>query len=280
MKFVYFGYDFMLPAIMRLTKEGHELIGIFSFECDNIFNFNRECQNVARHRSIPLIMARAEDFHLNEFIDKGTEIFLSAGYPYKIPPIDEDKAFAVNVHPTRLPKARGVMPIPRIILDNIKDAAGFTAHKMTQEFDAGDILLQEKFDLGPTETVETYSSKIAIRAPDMFAELINNLPELWKNAKAQNEKKATSIKPPKDEERFLNWEQDVLDIDRTGRAFGQFGSLARFNNQVWVVYNYDFWEEKHELKPGSIAAAMGREVVIAAKNGFICLKNFQPVKTG
>lgn len=277
MKFVYFGYDFMLPSIERLMDEGHELIGVFSFECDNVFNFNTDSQKLAQLAGASFIFSPAEDFHLKSFLDKGVEVFISAGYPHKIPPIDENQAYAVNVHPTRLPKGRGLMPIPRIILDNMKDAAGFTAHKMTQEFDAGDILLQSKFNLGPKETVETYTAKIATRAPDFFSELFENLPDLWKNATPQNEKKASTVKPPTDKERTLDWNKTVADIDRTGRAFGRFGSIAEFNKRRWVIFHYDCWEEKHDLEPGTVAALLSREVTIAAKDGFICLKQFQPI---
>jgi methionyl-tRNA formyltransferase len=139
MKFVFFGYDFMLPSVIRLIEDGHDLIGIMSFECDNVFNFNQSCQELAKAHKIPLIMSRVTEEHIGKFLHDGCECFLSAGYPHKIPHIDESKAYAINIHPTYLPHARGMMPIPRIIMDNISTAAGFTAHKMTQKFDGGDI---------------------------------------------------------------------------------------------------------------------------------------------
>ena len=273
----------MLPAIERLLEDGHELMGVFSFEVDNIFNFNTRTQALAQSKNVPFILSAVEDFHMNGLIDKGTDVFLSAGYPRKIPPIDEERAedrpvYCINVHPTFLPKARGLMPIPRIIMDNIDGAAGFTAHKITEKFDAGDILLQEKFSLSPRETVESYTAKIAIRAPEMFSKLMSDLPSLWENAMPQNEALSTTLRAPDNEERVFNWETDVENIDRIGRAFGCFGSLAHFDEQLWVVYHYDFWKENHDLPPGTVAARLSREITIAAKNGFVCLKNFQAVE--
>lgn len=280
MKFVYFGYDFNLPAIKRLIAEGHQLAGVFSFDVDNIFNFNNETKTLAITKGVPFQLQPAKAKHIEPYLDDGVECFIAAGYPHKIPPIDETKAYAVNVHPTRLPKGRGLMPIPPMIMNNIQEAAGFTAHKMTAEFDAGDILLQEKFDLSPKETVESYTAKIAIRTPDMFSKLFSELPELWENATPQDQTQATTLKPPKDEERIFQWVGSVDDIDKIGRAFGRFGSLAQFDNQFWVVYHYDFWKEQHTLQPGTIAAKMSREVVIAAADGFVCLKEFQPLQAG
>jgi methionyl-tRNA formyltransferase len=275
MKFVFFGYDFMLPSVIRLIEGGHELIGIMSFECDNVFNFNQSCQELAKAHKIPFILSHATDEHIEQFLSKGCEAFLSAGYPHKIPHIDENKAYAINIHPTHLPQARGMMPIPRIIMDNIHSAAGFTAHKMTQNFDGGDILRQIKFPLNKHETVETYTAKIAMRAPDMVADLFEFLPSYWKSASAQNPKKASHFKAPTDQDRVIDWSKPVKDIDATARAFGRFGSVALFDNRVWIVYSHAVWEEKHNHQPGLIVAGLSREIVIAAADGYVCLKEFQ-----
>lgn len=278
MKFVYFGYDFMLPAIKRLIADGHELAGVFSFPVDNIFNFNNETKALAQEHGKPFTLQPAKDKHLQPYIDDGVECFLSAGYPHKIPPIDEKDAYAVNVHPTRLPKGRGLMPIPPIILNNITDAAGITAHKMTQEFDAGDILVQRQFDLLPTETVETYTAKIAMRAPDMFSELMADLPGLWNNAAKQDQSQATYLKPPTNEERVLSFDNTVEQIDKITRAFGRFGSIVKINERFWVVFDCDVWKEKHDYRPGTAVAKMSREIVIAIKDGFICIKDYQLIE--
>ena len=100
MKFVFFGYDFMLPSVIRLIEDGHELIGIMSFECDNVFNFNQSCQELAKAHKIPFIQSRATQQHIEQFLSQDCEVFLSAGYPHKIPHIGEEKAYAINIHPT------------------------------------------------------------------------------------------------------------------------------------------------------------------------------------
>ncbi len=268
----------MLPAIERVIADGHELLAIFSFDCDNVFNFNTRAQNLAKQRGAAFILSRAEDFHITNFIDKGAEIFLAAGYPYKIPPIDETTAHAINIHPAYLPKGRGIMPVPYIIANHINEAAGLTAHKMTQTYDAGDILWQEKITLDKRESVETYNAKILMKSADITAQIFNNIDKIWNNAKPQNEKHTTQFPMPTDEMRMMDWSQNVEAIDAVGRAFGSFGSLALLDNQLWVVYDYDFWREKHGLTVGTIAAATSREITIACKDGFICLKNIQPAQ--
>lgn len=276
MKFVYFGYDFMLPAVQRLMSEGHELLGILSFECDNVFNFNTATQALAESLNIPFTLSRAEPDHIAAFLDKGAEVFLAAGYPYKIPPVPEGKACGINLHPSYLPKGRGIMPTPHIILGHY-EAAGITVHKMTERFDYGDILLQEAFELAPREDVETYSARIALKAPELLSQVFRDLSALWDNARAQSEATASHFRAPTEEMRSFGFEMEVGQIDAIARAFGRYGSLTRLGEDRLVVYNLAVWEESHDFTPGVPAAVMSRELVVAAKDGFVVLKEFQKV---
>jgi methionyl-tRNA formyltransferase len=272
MRFVYFGYDFMLPAVLALREQGHELIGIFSFEVDNTFNFNHQTQALAAELGMPFILSKPEDHHLQALLARGCEVFLSAGYPHKIPPVDETAAYAVNIHPAYLPRARGLMPIPRIIIDNATNAAGFTAHKMTQHFDAGDILLQRKFSLSPRETVETYTAKISMRAPAFAVELFAGLPKLWRAARPQSERAASHFKPPTDADRTLDWTKTAEHLDRIARGFGRFGTVAHTSEGSFVVFDAVFWKENHTHAPGTIMARSPRDMTIACADGYACLR--------
>lgn len=275
MKFVYFGYDFMLPSVQHLVGQGHELLGILSFECDNIFNFNTASEQYAQSLGIPFTLSKAEPEHITGFLDKGAQVFLAAGYPYKIPPIPE-RAYGLNLHPSHLPKGRGIMPTPYIILGE-HEAAGITLHKMTDRFDYGDILLQQKFDVVPAEDVETYSARIALTAPNLLAKAFSDLPALWANAQAQSEVTASHFKAPDEGLRTFRFQMGVEEILRIARAFGRYGSLTHLGDDRLVVYNLAGWVEAHSHAPGTLAAVMSRELVVAAKDGFIVLKEFQKV---
>jgi methionyl-tRNA formyltransferase len=277
MKFVYFGYDFMLGSVRRLIDEGHELLGVFTFECDNVFNFNTATLELAKSLRVPVILSPPQDIHIESFLRDGAECFLAAGYPFKIPPIAEDKAYGINVHPSHLPKGRGLMPTP-YILTGSPEAAGVTVHKLAPRFDAGDILYQEAIDISDRETVESYSARIALMVPGILAMLLGDLPLYWKNAKEQDPAQATHFPVPDDTMRLLKWDGPVSVIDRTSRAFGRFGSIAYFDSRYWVVYDLDVWTESHRHVPGAIACRLSREIIVAARDGYVCLKDFQEIQ--
>lgn len=276
MKFVYFGYDFMLPAIKRLMNESHELIGIFSFPCDNIFNFNRETLKLAKEHNIPLTLENPKNSAMKSFINRGAECFIAAGYPWKIPPVDEASAYAINLHPSFLPKGRGIMPVPHIIM-NHPEAAGFTIHKMVQQFDAGDILYQEKINCSEIETVDSYSNQIADKGADALSKIMKDLPDFWNKATPQKQTQSSWFPPPDDIMRTLDWQKPLKELDRIARAFGSFGSLAIINGQKYAIYDHDIQPQPIKQKPGTLISQSTESVIIAALDGYFVVKKFDKI---
>jgi methionyl-tRNA formyltransferase len=74
----------------------------------------------------------------------------------------------VNVHPSLLPRWRGAAPVERAILAG--DAVtGVTIHETVVELDAGPMLAQESFPIGPEDdagAVYTRAAEIAVRLLD------------------------------------------------------------------------------------------------------------------
>lgn len=279
MKFVFFGYDFSLPTLKRLVEDGHELLALYTFPCDNIFNFNKSIIAFGKHQEAPVHIQPPKPEEIAELIDKGAEFFLCCGYPYKIPPIDEKDAYGLNTHPTYLPTGRGLMPTPQIILKN-PEAGGFTVHKLSPRFDAGDILYQAQIEVNDTTTVDSYSAEIAQRCPDALSNIINNLEDFWKNATPQDEHKASTFPPPTDATRTLHWRKGVKELDRILRAFGSYGCLSTINNRNHAIFAHNMIVEDHDYSPGTVVEATDTHKKIAVgtepgERGFILLTNYK-----
>lgn len=274
MKFVYCGYDFMLGIVHRLVQDGHEPVGLFTFPCDNIFNFNRDTASFGKEFNLPVLLEKPHRTEINAMTDKGAEVFISAGYLYKIP--DVSPAYGLNIHPAYLPKGRGLMPIPFILLD-YPEASGFTIHKLADEMDAGDIIAQEKLPLADNETVESLSARMAARAPELLSEIMKDLPKYWNEAKKQDESEALNFPPPSDQMRVLNWNLPLERLDKIARAFGHYGSLASIEGHIRAVYKHEIKKEKHTLPPGKIVAQNSGEMSIAADGGFFIIKKSEEI---
>ncbi|MBK6895759.1 MAG: hypothetical protein IPH06_04130 [Alphaproteobacteria bacterium] len=273
MKFVFFGYDFSLNALMRLVMDGHELIALYTFPCDGVFSHNTQIKMFAESLNIVPIEGKITSQQIDSLIAQGAQAFIAFGYKYKIPPVDPKKAYAINVHPALLPRVRGIMPMPFILLKEPK-AAGITVHKMTQKYDAGDILYQEPFPVDESTDIEVLSSRCALAGAEILSAILKDFTRYWKQAKPQNEKLASEYAEPGNDLRTFDWKKPVKELLRTNRAFGHYGCLAFVDGKKLIVTNCNGWEEKHGLDPGTIACILPYELIIAASDGFICLKEF------
>lgn len=267
MKFAFFGYDAMIHCADRLITDGYELAHVFSFPCDQVFSFHDKAHTLAQNQNAGFTITPPTTDEIARLMDDDVTVFIAAGYPFKIPPIDNTGAYGLNIHPSYLPKARGMMPTPYIFMHD-PDAAGVSIHKITDRFDAGDIIIQERLPLTPQDTVETYTARIAITVPDMLSAICADIDQYWQNAKPQDNALATTAPMPDDAMRTLDWSDSVAANDQKSRAFGRVGVLATLNGTPITITAHKTWSHPHTLPPGTIAWQDTLSYVVALPDGF------------
>jgi len=271
MKIAYFGYDFFASCLERILQDGHEVLCVFTFETDNKYNFNEKIISLATAHGIRVATAAVSADDLRKLEEQGCELLVVAAYPYRVP-VESSKLRGINLHPTLLPEGRGRWPLPHIILKKLRES-GVSIHKLDPGFDSGAVLAQARFSVDPDENLETLSCKCQLAAAPLLAKVMSQTDTFWANAVPQN---GGSIWPfPSDSEMTLDWRAPVEDIHRVVRAFGKMHSTAEFDGKKWNVADASVWEECHEYQPGSIVLRTNREVLIAARNGFVCLRIFE-----
>lgn len=217
---IYFGYDLFYPCLDYLVSHPDiNILKIYSFESDGIFDFHDKVKEIAERNKIEFALKKiAADELKKQFEQNGCDLAFSAGYRYRIP-VEEVKLFrGVNLHPSLLPQGKGPWPFPHIILKEL-DKSGVTAHKISERFDDGEILLNEQFDVEKSDTIFTLEQKARQAALSLTKKLIDNFDDLWKNSRPQQ--KGEYWKEPSDLERtvFLNTPQK--ERDKIIRAFGK-----------------------------------------------------------
>lgn len=270
-KIAFLGYDFFYSAFESLLKNNYEIKWLFTFECDNKVNFNTKIVSKAKEVGADIFYDRISKNNIEDLRNAGCDLIISAAYPYKIP-IIEHSPFMINVHPTLLPIGKGPWPLPIIILKGLSES-GVTIHKVSERFDSGDILIQRGFKVFDNENLETLSCKTQITAEKMLLDLLADFENKWENAKPQG-KDGEYWAMPTFEERTLNWNLSVIEIDRIARAFGKFDSLATFDSKDWVVQDLTVWSEKHNLASGTLVHLTNREALVAAADGYVCIRFF------
>ena len=77
-----------------------------------------------------------------------------------------------NLHPSLLPKYAGCSSLAWAIINN-EEFAGFTWHVLSDNFDKGEIILQESIRISPSDTAFSLWNKVNLKAIDNIQKVIN-----------------------------------------------------------------------------------------------------------
>ena len=80
----------------------------------------------------------------------------------------------INIHPSLLPKYKGLNSIQRAI-DNRDYSTGCTVHMVTEELDSGKILMQEEVGILPHDTIESVTKAVHQAEHRILPEVLRNL---------------------------------------------------------------------------------------------------------
>ncbi|MGA8864147.1 MAG: formyltransferase family protein [Gallionella sp.] len=198
----------------------------------------------------------------------GCTTLVVASYKWKIPDWRPYLEHAVNFHPSPLPEGRGPYPQVRAILEN-RTSWAVTCHQINEEFDQGDILDAENFQIDPDECHETLQLKVLMAATRLAERVATGFDSLWTVARPQG---PGSYWPRwSDAERKIDFTQPVWNIMRQVRAFGDLECMATINGVSIFIHRANGWTEPHLARPGTLVHSSELAMVVAAANGFIAI---------
>ncbi|MDO5573854.1 MAG: phosphatidylglycerol lysyltransferase domain-containing protein [bacterium] len=224
MKIAYLGYDILIECLKMIRKQGHEIIKIFTVPSGDRYDLNDQILVFGADFSIPVVTERISSEDMDQLLSEGCELLICAGYPYRIPVLTQIRA--INIHPELLPRGRGSWPMPVTILRHFEQS-GVTIHKLSEEFDAGDILSQVSYDIEERETLVTLTDKIQKTAVRMLQDCLGDFERIYQHAVPQASGKAEYWADPSGQERIVTLQMSAEETDRRLRAFAGYGCLLQ-----------------------------------------------------
>ena len=100
-----------------------------------------------------------EDKMIELFKTWRVDLIVLAGYMRVIKNPDAFPAPMINVHPSLLPKYKGLNAVEQA-MDNGDSVTGCTVHYVTEELDGGTIIAQQEVPILPDDTVESLTKAI------------------------------------------------------------------------------------------------------------------------
>ena len=137
----------------------------------------KQCGAIARAAKfgIPHIRVphKDEDKMIELFKAWRVDLIVLAGYMRVIKNPDAFPAPMINIHPSLLPKYKGLNAIEQA-LDSGDSVTGCTVHYVTEELDGGTIIAQQEVPILPDDTVESLTKAIQRMEYGLLPSVINS----------------------------------------------------------------------------------------------------------
>ncbi len=147
------------------------------------------------------------------------DVLVTAAYGRLLPPalLALPRLAALNVHPSLLPAYRGPAPVLRALLDGV-ERTGVTVMRMTEELDAGDVVLQREMEVGPEEDRGSLERRLAEEGARLLVQALRLLAGGELPARRQRAEEATYAPALRPEEERLDWAEPAVRVVNRVRA--------------------------------------------------------------
>lgn len=151
------GYD-KSELLKSLLTAGVTVTHVVIPKSEKFSSDTRAVIELAQQHQIEVLRVSISDWSQIGDLNVANSILLSARFPLKIPRLVFGRyLYALNVHPTLLPKYRGRYLEPILLFGD--NESGVTLHLIDDEYDTGAIVNQVRFPVGYFDTVNSLLRK-------------------------------------------------------------------------------------------------------------------------
>ncbi len=216
-----------------------------------------------------------------EFIEKikniNPDLIVVVAYGKIIPKeiLDIPRYGCVNVHGSLLPNYRGAAPIQWSVLNGDKET-GITTMYMDEGMDTGDIILQEKVEIGEDETTGELWDRLSNVGAKLLVETVKKIEEGVAPRIKQPEECTIAPMIEKEYSKIDFEKETALEIKNKVRGLNPFmGAYANLNG-----HKFKFWKiqvcDMPKTNPGEILVSNDKEgLIISTIDGSIKILEIQ-----
>lgn len=221
-------------------------------------------KKIALENGIPVLQPESIRKQKSEFIaeaskfgpfDVGVVIAFGQILPQAI--LDLPKHGCVNIHGSLLPRWRGAAPMQRAIMAGDTET-GIDLMKMEAGLDTGPVYCEEKFSIGPNDSLETVHNTMAEVGAKLLAEKLPDICTGKIAARPQSIEGVTYAHKIENNETKINWDKPALEVHNLIRALNPVpGAFTTFNGKRVKIFETRIVTplKSGQYKPGQIIAS-------------------------
>ena len=189
----------------------------------------------------------------------------------QIPPLG-----CINLHASLLPKYRGAAPIQWALIHG-ETETGSTIILMNEGMDEGDILAQEKMNIGEEETYRDLSLRLANQGALLLVKTLKDLERKETFPQKQDHRKAVPAPSLKKQDGLIDWKKPashILNLIRgTDPWPGAYTFLGPKRLRIWKASVLP--EDSQKGSPGEIIKSTLDGIEVATQQGILVVKELQ-----
>lgn len=240
----------------------------------------KQCPVAARAAGLGLPLYQPKSIKSKKVLEKifsfNPEIILVVAYGKMLPTelLNFPKYGCVNLHSSLLPKYRGAAPINWAVV-NGEGVSGVTTMYISEELDAGDILLQEKTAILENDTAETLHNRLAQIGAKLLMKTIDGLADGSVVPTGQDSQKVTFAPIIKKEDGKIDWKKTTREIKNLIRGMQPWpGAFTFFKGKTLKFFNAEPVRSSFPGKPGEVVE-ISNGIVVATGDGFLRIDDLQ-----
>lgn len=288
MKIVFFGTpDIARDCLKAIYEAGHEIVLVVTVPDKPNSRGKKIVYSEVKEFAIEhnLNLVQPEKLANNEELKAeiralNPDIFCVVAYGKYLPKsyINMCKYEPVNIHPSLLPKYRGSAPIQWAVLNGDKET-GVTSMYISEKMDAGDIILQEKVQIGEYETTGELWDRLSKIGGNLLVKTLEQIENgtAPRIPQGENYSEVTMISKDMAKIDFEKSAEEIKNLVRGLNPFlGAYGFLEGKKIKIWRAEVKELAQEYKDKQNGEIVIADDKKgLYIKLKDGLLSVLEIQ-----
>ncbi|MFB7877925.1 methionyl-tRNA formyltransferase [Nocardia sp. NPDC056064] len=180
-------------------------------------------EELAREHGIPVHLTESADAETIDLVKRAEPDVIVVNSWYTWMPAElynMPRYGTLNLHDSLLPKFTGFSPVLWALISG-ESEFGLTVHRMDEQLDTGDILVQHRLPIGPTATGTELVLAGMELIPGAVAEGLAALESGTAQWRPQDKAERTYFHKRSDRDSRIDWTWDAIDLERFVRALSE-----------------------------------------------------------
>jgi methionyl-tRNA formyltransferase len=266
MKIMYLGSDaFAVPPLETLIKAGYKPDIVVSMPDRPSGRGRRSMptpvKTLAETYGIP-VWTPAEiksDEAFEHFKSYQVDVLICVAYGRILPKRWLDMPWALNIHPSLLPRWRGATPLEHTILAQ-DTKGGVSIIRMSPEIDAGHIVWQANVDMNGTEETKSFGEMLFAKGSEALLNILSKISQQKDIPMLEQSDVALTHAPKfKKEDGLIDWTASAEAIHAKIRAFHQWPVAYTKMAEVVPIKIFSAIFEKSQDDPGILPGTICKQ---------------------